>query len=72
MFEIVGGVDIPQGDTGRDRDWEGTVGKEAPILKMRENSVCSVSEARRAASEGKESGWHPEHLWLEAERISVI
>lgn len=44
MFEIVGGVDIPQGDTGRDRDWEGTVGKEAPILKMRENSEFAVSQ----------------------------
>lgn len=46
MFEIVG-------DSGRDKDWEGTIGEGSASPKDEgELRVCSVSKARRDAPEG--------------------
>lgn len=45
MFEIVG-------DSGRDRDWESTIGEGGASPKDEgELRVCSVSKARRGAPE---------------------
>lgn len=54
MSEIVGGEDVPPGDTGRDRERLGRRSRERGANPKDEGKlrVCSVSKARRDASEG--------------------